>query len=200
MFKLANIYGPSRDETDFFQFCFDKIHSPSQANLLINGDFSIILDDELDKYGGPAHTNRKARKIILHTCNDLILEILSRQSPLGGVLIDNVEYQTSLFADDTLIFLKGKPSDFELALLCIETFGAMSVCKMNWSKSTAFYIGSLRERNLRPIADKDRAWSPDVINYLRIKYLIAGHLQQQQQIFELNFGNNLVRIKTIINI
>ena len=73
-----------------------------------------------------------------------ILAISLRQSPLEGVLIDDVEYKTSLFADDFLIFLKDEPRDFELALQCIETFRAMSGCKMNWSKSTAFYIRSLK--------------------------------------------------------
>ena len=91
-----------------------------------------------------------------------ILAISLRQSPLEGVLIDDMEYKTSLFADDTLIFLKGDLRDFELALQCIETFGAMSDCNMNWSKSTAFYIGSLREGDLQP-KEKGLAWSPDVI-------------------------------------
>ena len=109
-----------------------------------------------------------------------------------------MEYKTSLFSDDTLISLRGEPRHFELALQCIETFSAMSGCNMNWSKSTDFYIGSLRGKELRPMVDKGLAWSPDVINYLGIKYPIAGHLQHQ--IFELNFGNNLARIKTIINI
>ena len=48
------------------------------------------------------------------------------------------------------------------------------------------------------MADKDLARYPHVINYLNIKYPIAGHLQQQ--IFELNFGSNLSTIKTTINI
>ena len=69
---------------------------------------------------------------------------------------------------------------------------------MNWSKLTAFYIGSMRGRDLRPMANKGLSWSLDIIHYLGIKYPIAEHLQQQ--IFELNFGNNLAKIKTIINI
>ena len=48
------------------------------------------------------------------------------------------------------------------------------------------------------MADKDLAWSLDVINYLSIKYPIARHLKQQ--IFELNFGHNLSRIKTTFTI
>ena len=46
-FTLANSNGPNRDDPDFFSFVFDKIHSSSQANLLLDGDFNIILDDEL---------------------------------------------------------------------------------------------------------------------------------------------------------
>ena len=64
-FTLANIYGPNTDDPDFFSFVFDKIRSSSQTNLLLGGDFNITLDDELDKHGGPAHMNRKAREIIL---------------------------------------------------------------------------------------------------------------------------------------
>ena len=45
-----------------------------------------------------------------------ILAISLRHSPLEGDLIDEVEYKISLFTDDTLIFLKGEPRDFELAL------------------------------------------------------------------------------------
>ena len=40
-FTLANIYGPNRDDPDFFSFVFDNIHSSSQDNLLLGGDFNV---------------------------------------------------------------------------------------------------------------------------------------------------------------
>ena len=40
-FTLANIYGPNKDDPDFFSFVFDNIHSSSQDNLLLGGDFNV---------------------------------------------------------------------------------------------------------------------------------------------------------------
>ena len=55
---------------------FDKIHSSSPANLLLGRDFNVILDDELDKHGGPAHRNRKAGEIILHHVKPHYLQMI----------------------------------------------------------------------------------------------------------------------------
>ena len=110
-FTLANIHGPNRDDPDFFSFVLDKIHSSSQADLLFGGDFNIILDDELiDKHGGSAHRNPKARKIILHTCIDLnLIDIYRRFHPRKKIYYIP---QKSLHLNPNRFFWSLRPSHF----------------------------------------------------------------------------------------
>ena len=46
---LANIYGPNVDNAGFFRKIFDKLPDISNTNLIIAGDFNVILDWHLDR-------------------------------------------------------------------------------------------------------------------------------------------------------
>ena len=51
-------------------------------------------------------------------------------------------FKASLFADVTVIYLNENSSQFKCVFDILDYFGKESECKVNLSKSYAFYIGS----------------------------------------------------------
>ena len=62
IFTLVNIYGPNNDDPLFFNTFFSKLLHHSNTNIIIGGDFNIVLNNVLDKLNGPKHNNQKAQK------------------------------------------------------------------------------------------------------------------------------------------
>ena len=61
---VANIYAPNEDDPNFFHSFFDHLSSFRGEEIIIGGDFNLVLDVEKDKRGGLARTHQKAWKVI----------------------------------------------------------------------------------------------------------------------------------------
>ena len=61
---VANIYAPNEDDPNFFHSFFDHLSSFGGKEIVIGGDFNLVLDVEKDKRGGLARTHQKAWKVI----------------------------------------------------------------------------------------------------------------------------------------
>ena len=70
---IANIYGPNVDDFDFFRYMFVKLNDFSKIEILLGGDFNVILNNDLDKLNGSPHKNKLARQKILNYMKSLNL-------------------------------------------------------------------------------------------------------------------------------
>ena len=61
---VANIYAPNEDDPNFFHSFFDHLSSFRGEEIIIGGDFNLVLHVEKDKRGGLARTHQKAWKVI----------------------------------------------------------------------------------------------------------------------------------------
>ena len=52
---IANIYGPNVDDFDFFRNMFVKLNDFSKNDILMGGDFNVVLINNLDKLNGSPH-------------------------------------------------------------------------------------------------------------------------------------------------
>ena len=59
---LCNVYAPNKDDPNFFDTFFTKVYNFSNANLILGGDWNLVLNDLLDKDGGLPHANRKSKE------------------------------------------------------------------------------------------------------------------------------------------
>ena len=59
---VANIYVPIEDDPNFFQVFFDHLSNFTCQEIIIGGDFNLVLDVEKDKRGGLARTHKNALK------------------------------------------------------------------------------------------------------------------------------------------
>ena len=68
---LANIYVPNEDDPAFFKCLFDHLQDFQGDEIIIGGNFNLVLDVEKDKKGGLAKTHRNAQKTIYEKCENL---------------------------------------------------------------------------------------------------------------------------------
>ena len=60
----ATIYAPNEDDPGFFERFHDHLRDFQCDDIIIGGDFNLVLDIDIDKKGGLAKTHTKAVKVI----------------------------------------------------------------------------------------------------------------------------------------
>ena len=55
---LANIYAPNEDDPTFFKALSDHLLDFQDNEIILGGDFNLVLDIEKDKQGGLAKTHQ----------------------------------------------------------------------------------------------------------------------------------------------
>ena len=73
LFTLANIYAPNEDDPTFFKQVFDHLHDFACKEIILGGDFNLVLDVKEDKKGGLPRTLQNTLKIINQNCEELNL-------------------------------------------------------------------------------------------------------------------------------
>jgi len=73
LLTLANVYAPSNDDPDFFHVFFDHLSNFRCDEIIICGDFNLVLDIEKDKKNGIARTHQNALKVVQNAIENLEL-------------------------------------------------------------------------------------------------------------------------------
>ena len=63
---ICNLYAPNKDQPEFFESVFKTLEEFSSENLLIGGDFNLVLDLDIDKQGGNRTTHEKCQELVLN--------------------------------------------------------------------------------------------------------------------------------------
>ena len=75
---LINIYGPNKDDLNFFNTVETVIKQYENETLIIGGDFNSILDQDKDKRNGRKETNKQNREKINRLINEYELNDIWR--------------------------------------------------------------------------------------------------------------------------
>ena len=70
---LTSIYAPNNDNPGFFKHVFEQLQLFKCEELIIGGDYNLVLDINKDKKGGLAKTHHKSVKAIRDHMNELDL-------------------------------------------------------------------------------------------------------------------------------
>jgi len=73
LLTLANVYAPNNDDPDFFHVFFDHLSNFRCDEIIICGDFNLVLDIEKDKKNGIARTHQNALKVVQNAIENLEL-------------------------------------------------------------------------------------------------------------------------------
>ena len=78
-FLFVNVYGPNRDDPDFYSSLNNKVKDFHTENVIFGGDFNLVLDPSRD-YDNYKHVNNpKARDAVDHLMEDLQLSDIWRE-------------------------------------------------------------------------------------------------------------------------
>ena len=72
-FILVNIYGPNKDEPAFYENILSKILTFANYNIIMVGDWNLLLNPQIDGSNYKHVNNPKARLAVLKIMNDLNL-------------------------------------------------------------------------------------------------------------------------------
>ena len=70
--RLVNIYGPNLDTPDFFQNLSEIIEQNKQDYLVMCGDFSVVMNPNLESYNYVSINNPKSRNLALQILKQII--------------------------------------------------------------------------------------------------------------------------------
>ncbi len=68
-FTLVGIYGPNSDSPEFFDILQEEVEVIGNTNVIIGGDFNVVLDYDIDTYRYKYYNNPKANKNLLEIIN-----------------------------------------------------------------------------------------------------------------------------------
>ena len=70
---LVNLYAPNDDNPNFFNTLFTHLLDFQCEEIIIGGDFNLVLDIEKGKSGGLARTHLNAKKVVNDFCENMDL-------------------------------------------------------------------------------------------------------------------------------
>ena len=70
---LVNLYAANDDNPNFFNTLFTHLLDFQCEEIIIGGDFNLVLDIEKDKSGGLARTHLNAKKVVNDFCENMNL-------------------------------------------------------------------------------------------------------------------------------
>ena len=81
---LVNIYAPNNDNATFSQNLLDQILSFECEEIIMGGDFNLVMDVQKDKKGGNATTHRNSLKEVQNIANSLdLIDVWRTLNPDG---------------------------------------------------------------------------------------------------------------------
>ena len=81
-YVLGSIYGPNRDEPQFYEHIDEILDSVDCDHIFIGGDFNFVMDAENDCYGYARENNVNARRKFISVCNKHnLIDIWRHQNP-----------------------------------------------------------------------------------------------------------------------
>ena len=62
---ICCLYGPNRDDPNFFTELFSKIDQIGNDSVILGGDWNLVIDPQQDYFNYKQINNRRARMVLL---------------------------------------------------------------------------------------------------------------------------------------
>ena len=112
---------------------------------------------------------------------------------IKGIIIDNVEYKLTQFADDTTLILDGSRDTLLEALNILEIYGTLSGLKMNKDKTKVIWIGRKKYSKEKIECKASLKWGDTEFILLGLNYNV-----DLKKMVNQNFEKSLVKGKVIL--
>ena len=87
-YNIFNIYGPNDDDAMFFNTLSDEMTQIHGENIIIGGDFNVVLDVKIDKEGGRGDRKPKQRQRV----QEMMKGLTQTREYIHGIQMVHPEY------------------------------------------------------------------------------------------------------------
>ena len=119
---------------------------------------------------------------------------IRRDEEIRGIQISGTECKLSQYADDTTMILDGSELSFSRTLYLLDIFADISGLKVNYEKTEALWIGSLKNSNTIIPSNKPITWAERKVYALGV-WFSTSDLKD----IEANFFEKIEKIKKMLS-
>ena len=189
IFEMLKLYGFGSKIINWIKILYKK----PKCRVINNNYLSHFFDIKKGvRQGDPLSPT------IFVLCIEYLTAMLRQSKDYQGFEIEDYCFKVSLFADDTVIYLNGNSSQFKCVFDILDYFGKESGCKVNLSKSYAFYIGSSMGKKFKPFSSRGLSWPTSVIKYLGVN--IPLNKFDELSLFEEKFASTIHNLQSTLNL
>ena len=128
-------------------------------------------------------------------CAEVLGILIRKNKDITGIIVGDVEFKLSQYADDTSLFSNGSPESMDGILRTLDYFACISGLRINFSKTKMVWIGS--KKFSKEVFHHTRwklDWESSNFDLLGIKF--STNLPEM---IDLNYRPILIKVRNIIN-
>lgn len=186
MLKVLEAFGFQEGICNWIKTFYKNIKSCA----LVNGQISSWFEIERGcRQGDPLSP------YLFILCAEILAIMVRENKDVQGIEINNVEHKLSQYADDTEFFLAGDKKSFETCMNLLELFGRKSGLQLNVGKTSAVWLGSRKNSNIRYMDHLNLEWNPQ-----RFKILGIWFTNDLKNCSKINHDEKLADVKHLFNV
>ena len=186
MFDVLNAFGFGSSFSQWIKTFYKNIKS----TVVVNGSVTPWFEIERGcRQGDPLSP------YIFVLCVEIMSTMIRCNPNIKGIIINQLESKIVQYADDTELTLEGDILSFQEVINTIEYFGKCSGLVLNTDKSSATWLGSKKNSNIKYLPHLKMLWNPDKFKILEIWFT-----NDLKQCIELNFNDKFTEIKMLYKI
>ena len=154
-------FGPS------VQKWVEVFYNKASASVLVNG----FLSESFNVERGCRQGDGLSPYLFL-LCAEVLGGMIRNNENIKGIVVDDIEFKVSQFADDTVLFLDGSANSMNSTFRTLEEFANISGLRVNIDKTQAVWIGSQKGNTNKICTDIHVKWvgPEDVFTALGIQF------------------------------
>ena len=186
MFKVLQAFGFGDGICRWISTFYKNIKS----TILVNGQYTEWFSIERGcRQGDPVSP------YLFILCAEILAIMIREDTDIAGILVNNIEYKISQFADDAQLMNRGDRQSFEKSIDIINKFGKVSGLFMNIEKTQAVWLGSEKHSNVRYLPDLKLMWNPKQFKILGIWFT-----QDLKDCPTLNYSEKISEVERLFRI
>jgi hypothetical protein len=183
MHKVLKAFGFKND----IRRWINVFYSNTKSTVLINGQSSPWFTIKRGcRQGDPISP------YLFILCAEVLAIMIKENKDINGIIIGQMEYKLSQFADDTELFQNGDRKTFEETIRVLEDFGNKSGLKLNIEKTVVVWLGAEKNSDVRYMPHLKFEWNP-----AKFKILGIWFTNDLASCAQLNFDTKFQEVKSL---
>ena len=126
-------------------------------------------------------------------CAEILPLMIKNSTGIRGIVVGEKQYLTSLYADDTTIFLDGSEGSLKYTLSILKFYAKASGLHINIDKTRVLWLGNMKGSNTKLCKDINLCWDQGHFTALGVNFSLNLH-----EIPDINYGPKVREIKNLL--